>query len=225
MPLVFAVLLILALFIKDPGKSKYEKQRAESTYNSRRKTNATLEQKTLDSYMKKGIRFDEAFSRTAQDMVSAGFVPCIQKKEYGHISGSYEYKGVKYYEEDHYESSTTNLSLYKYDSEEVNERRKFLEREWRKTHTGKYNGEYDDRIYENFPETDYEYYESIHGRTLQNIAMEVGEVCRSDVYGVCQIVDREFSGKFKSRGTYILKVLDTGKTIRVNMESNSIHRA
>lgn len=54
-----------------------------------RKTNAKLEQYTLDQYLKRGKPFDEAYELTKTDMIQKGYVPCIPLKAYRRTPYSY----------------------------------------------------------------------------------------------------------------------------------------
>ena len=83
MPLVFAVLIMIVVFLNAKDSKKRAYKNSASYEKNRRKTNAKLEQRTMDTYMKHGYSADEAFKKSYEDMVLAGFEPCIPRSAYG----------------------------------------------------------------------------------------------------------------------------------------------
>lgn len=208
MPLVIAVLIILVIFFNTKDSIKNNARQAAIREKDRRKTNAVLEQQTLDMYMKHGYSFKDAFTQTYQDMVDAGYEPCIPREAYS--------KNV-----DGKESSFCGLNFFepqKYDSFWVRERRRDAEREWQRSHPGihisKAPPEVIERmVYKNFPTTEFAYLHDIKRSTMRLQAEPIGTFIIYPGLGTCEVLAHNWIGDGAADGTYTLRVLKTGKIV------------
>ena len=87
MPLIIAVLIILVVIVSARESNKKNATQSAIREKDRRKTNAKLEHHILDTYMKHGYSFDEAFDKAYQDMIEAGYDPCIPRSAYKNREG------------------------------------------------------------------------------------------------------------------------------------------
>lgn len=214
MPLVIAVLVILVVFFNAKDSSKNNARQASIREKDRRKTNAVLEQRTLDMYMKHGYSFNDAFTQTYQDMIDAGYDPCIPRDAYSkNVNGT--------------ESSFCGRSYgtyggafepQKYDSFWVRQRREKAKREWQQSHPGVHISkappeEIERMVYEHFPTTESAYLHDIKRSTMRLKAEPVGTFIIYPGLGTCEIIAHNWIGDGTAGGTYTLKVLKTGQVV------------
>lgn len=82
MPLIIAILVILVVFVSVRESKKKNDNLAAIREKDSRKTNARMEQQIVDYYMKRGYSFSDAYRKSYEDMVEAGYVPCIPRDAY-----------------------------------------------------------------------------------------------------------------------------------------------
>lgn len=209
MPLIIAVLIILVVIFNLKDSSKRANRMSAVYANTRRKTCAYMEQQILSKYLLYGLPFDEAFRKTYQDMVDAGFDPCIPKDAYSGTSSDY---------------ASTHLSkdFYEYDSAWV---RDLYKSKWTHGRSKYYKSHpvvpeyaYHDpmeiykEIHENFPTTDYEFSKAMSRIELENLTVPVGSFLIYPDYGTCEVVGYTYSYD-KTRGWYKLRVLKTNEVV------------
>lgn len=202
MPLVFAVLIIIVIVLNAKDSKKRAYKNSASYEKNKRKTNAKLEQKTMDMYMKHGYSAEEAFRKSYEDMVSAGFEPCIPRSAYGKNSS---YCKGKYGFDPEY-----------YDSYLVRDRRKDIREEWRREHPSEEmlsEEEVERRVYRNFPKNNSQYIADIKRRGNRTQAEPIGTFIIYPGLGTCEILAHNWVGDGSLSGTYTLKVLKTGKVV------------
>lgn len=202
MPLVFAVLIMIVVFLNAKDSKKRAYKNSASYEKNRRKTNAKLEQRTMDTYMKHGYSADEAFKKSYEDMVLAGFEPCIPRSAYGKNSS---YCEGKYGFDPEY-----------YDSYLVRDRREDAQEEWRLEHPREdmlSDEEIERRVYQNFPKNNSQYIADIKRRGVRAQAKPVGTFIIYPGLGTCEILAHNWMGDGASGGTYTLKVLKTGEVV------------
>jgi hypothetical protein len=142
MPLIIVVVFIIFIFVKLHEDKKEHDKLSAMRQKDRTKTNAVLERRLVDDYMKRGYSFDKAFRQSHEDILTAGYEPCIPRNAY-----SRNRNGVQ-------SSYCDNPSQY--DSFWVQQRRNVLVREWTSSHRGEpipYEL-IDEQIYTNYPQTD-----------------------------------------------------------------------
>ena len=200
MPLIIAVVVLLFIFIKlYEDKKAGDKTKAMRT-KDRAKTNATLERNLVDSYMKHGYSFDDAFRKSYEDMVAAGYEPCIPKNAYSKNSN-----GIQ---------SSYCHNPRDYDSFWVKQRRSAIVQEWVRIHPGEripYE-ELDAQIYADYPRTESQYLHDLKVQSSKSQAIPVGEYLIYPELGTCEVLSHNYFGNGVS-GTYTLKVLSTGKIV------------
>ena len=202
MPLVIAVLVIIVVFLNAKDYKKRDDSASAIYEKDRRKTNAKLEQYTMDMYMKHGYSADDAFRKSYEDMISAGYEPCIPRSAYGknssHCKGRYGFD-VEYY-----------------DSFLVRDRRKDIKEEWKREHPSEEmlsEEEIEVRIYQNFPKNNAQYIADLKRRSKRSEAKPIGTFIIYPGLGTCEIIAYNWIGDGTYGGTYTLRVLKTGKIV------------
>lgn len=220
MPLVIAVLVILVLIFNAKDSNKNNARQSAIREKDRRKTNARLEQRTLDMYMKHGYSFDEAFRKSYEDMIAAGYDPCIPRDAYSKNG-------------DGIQSSFCGYSFFepqKFDSFWVQQRREEAERQWQRSHPGTHLVDADPNVieamvYERFPTTEAQYLHDIKRSTELAKAEPVGTFIIYPGLGTCEILAHNWIGDGAAGGTYTLKVLKTGQVVTcVRIGDNKIRK-
>ena len=200
MPLVFAVLVIIVLFLNANDYNKNREKETSIYAKEGRKTNAILKQKIMREYMMQGLSADEAFRKSYEDMVKAGYEPCIPRSAYSANSSSMEYRDPQYF-----------------DSWLVKDRRKDYTEEWKNTHPGedigKHREEIEERVYLDFPKNEAEYIRDIKTRAKRNQAEPIGAYIIYPGLGTCEVLAHNWIGDGYFGGTYTLKVLKTGQIV------------
>ena len=208
MPLVIAVLVILVLIFNAKDSNKNNARQSAIREKDRRKTNARLEQRTLDMYMKHGYSFDDAFRKSYEDMVAAGYDPCIPREAYKNREGV--------------ESSLCGVyggnDVERYDSFWVKRRREDAKRKWQQSHPGVHISkappeEIERLTYDNYPTTEFAYLHDIKRSTMRLQAEPVGTFIIYPGLGTCEVLAHNWIGDGAFGGTYTLKVLKTGKVV------------
>ena len=208
MPLVIAVLVILVLIFNAKDSNKNNARQSAIRERDRRKTNAVLEQRTLDMYMKHGYSFDEAFRKSYEDMIATGYDPCIPRDAYSK-------------NRDGTQSSFCGYSFFepeKFDSFWVRQRREDAKRQWQQSHPGvhisKASREEIERLtYVNYPTTEFAYLHDIKRSTELAKAEPVGTFIIYPGLGTCEILAHNWIGDGATGGTYTLRVLKTGQIV------------
>lgn len=161
MPLVILVLFIVFLFVSANDSNKKYNREITIREKDKRKTNAKMERKLVDYYMKYGFSFDEAFKKSYEDMVAAGYDPCIPRNAY---EDNYSI---------HYQSSFCDCP-WKYDSSWVKQRKEVY-------------AEAD--VYRNFPKNDIEWSIDLKRQSLIKDTIPVGEYLIYPGLGTCEVID------------------------------------
>lgn len=214
MPLIIAVLIIIVLFLNAKDSKKWNDRQSSIREKDCRKTNARLEQKIMDTYMKHGYSADEAFRKSYDDMLAAGYDPCIPRSAYGKNSS---YCEGKYGFDPEY-----------YDSYLVRDRRKDIREEWRREHPSEEmlsEEEVERRVYRNFPKNNSQYIADIKRRSNRAQAEPIGTFIIYPGLGTCEILAHNWVGDGSLGGTYTLKVLRTGQIVSyVKIGDNKIQK-
>lgn len=208
MPLIIVVLIILVVIINANESKKKNATLSAIREKDRRKTNAKLEHHILDTYMKHGYSFDEAFKRAYQDMIDAGYDPCIPRSAYKNREGI--------------ESSSCGIyggnDVERYDSFWVQQRRDDAKRKWQQSHPGVHISkaspeEIDKLTYSNYPTTEYAYLHDMKRSASMASAEPVGTFIIYPGLGTCEVLAHNWIGDGAAGGTYTLKVLKTGQVV------------
>lgn len=204
MPLVLAVLIIVVIFLNAKDSAKWNAKQSALHEDWRRKTNARLEQKIMDSYMKHGYSADEAFRKSYDDMIAMGYDPCIPRDAYKKNSSSCWKLGAG--------------GPQRFDSLWVKQRRDEAKSEWQQIHPDVHISEASpeeiDRLtYKNFPTTEYAYLHDIKRSASKASAEPVGTFIIYPGLGTCEILAHNWIGDGAAGGTYTLKVLKTGQIV------------
>lgn len=202
MPLVIIAIIVIALLVHSKESNQRNAQLSGAEEHNRRKTNARLEHSTLDTYMKHGYSFKDAFDQTYKDMIAAGYEPCIPREAYS------DNKNGK-------ESSRCRVDVEKYDSFWVQRRREYAWEEWDQRHPGvKASPEEIDRItYDHYPTTKSEYSRDIRRSSMRLKAEPVGSFVTYPGLGTCEVIAHNWIGDGTYGGTYTLRVLKTGAIV------------
>ncbi len=193
MPLIFAAVAFLTLFVVlHDARKKYDRESADLAKRTR-KTNAYLERKLLDGFMKQGMTFGEAYAAAAEETVRLGYEPCIPKEAYGKAAGADPAPEETSWAED----------PGAYDSRTVRKRRELL-----------YGGERkpwnDGRIYEDFPADRYECRKESERRILKHKTIPAGRFIIYPGYGTCEILGHLYDAS-GTKGFYKVRVVGTGR--------------
>lgn len=204
MPLVFAVLIAIVIILNLKDSTKWNARQASLNEDYRRKTNARLEQKIMDSYMKRGYSADEAFKKSYEDMLAAGYDPCIPREAYGKNSSCATGRG--------------KTTVEQFDSMWVRKRREAVIEDWLRKHPGKLpchapSNLIDAVVYNNFPTTEAAYLHDIERLRMRSQAEPIGTFIIYPGLGTCEILAHNWRGDGAAGGTYTLKVLKTGKVV------------
>lgn len=204
MPLVFFVLIVLVI-IFNAKDSAVRCARASGSYaKDMRKTNAILEQRIMDDYMKHGLSADEAFKKSYEEIIAAGYEPCIPREAYGENSSwcSKKYK--------------RHFAPEEYDSFLVRDRRKDFREEWCNTHPGEdispHLEEIEQLVYQNFPTSIISYKADLNRREKRKAAVPIGKCIIYPGIGTCEVLAHNWIGD-GSIGYYSLKVIKNGGVI------------
>ena len=210
MPLIIAVVVIIVLIVwmRD---SKKERFRVSANYEKAcRKTNAPLERDVLDSFLKDGMTFNEAYSATQKRMCELGYEPCIPKRAYlGHTNNANSPQGLE-------TSLMADHSTEWYDSAAVKSRRDQIRREGR-TPT-------EEEVYASFPRNNIEYAVELKQNNVKTKAIPVGGSFIFPGLGTVEVVSHDFSHAAFGEGYYNVRVLKTGETTRVKVGDERIRR-
>lgn len=220
MPLIIA-LLIIAVGISWAWRSNKQSANLSAIREQdRQKTNAKLEHHILDTYMKHGYSFDDAFNQTADDMRAAGYIPCIPRTAYKNRDGI--------------ESSSCGVyggaDVERYDSFWVKQRREEAIRSWQQSHPGVHISkaspeEIDKLTYDNYPMTEYAHICDMRRSAIRASTYPIGTYIFYPGLGTCEVLAHNWIGNGASGGTYTLKVLKTGKEVtHVRIGDNKIRR-
>ncbi len=220
MPLVIAVLIILVLIVNIKDSNAKNATESSIYEKSRRKTNAKLEQRTLDMYMKHGYSFDEAFRKACEDMVSAGYDPCIPRAAYKKNSAGTQSSFCGY----------TFFRPEEFDSFLVQQKREDAMREWQQDHPDIHISEappeeIERMTYDNFPTTESAYLRYLGCSSMKSKAEPVGSFIIYPGLGTCEVLAHNWIGDGYYGGTYTLKVLKTGQVVtHVKIDDKRIER-
>lgn len=220
MPLVIAVLVILVLIFIAKDSNENNARQSAIREKDRRKTNARLEQRTLDMYMKHGYSFDEAFRKSYEDMIAAGYDPCIPRDAYSKNRDGTQSSFCGY----------GSFEPQRFDSFWVRQRREEAERQWQQAHPGTNLCDADPDVieamtYGNFPTTEFQYLHDIKRRTELAKAEPVGTFIIYPGLGTCEILAHNWIGDGAAGGTYTLKVLKTGQIVTyIKIGDNKIRK-
>lgn len=195
MPLIIAFIAIVVLFVSlHDSKKEYNRKSADYAV-SMRKTNARLEQETLDRFFRQGMSFNDAYEATLKEIVSLGYDPCIPRDAYGKKS-----KTCAFDKAPSSESETSWVeSPEKYDSHLVKMRKK------------DFNGN-DELVYKNFPKTHCEYEIDLKRSSLRAKTIEKGQWITYPGYGTCEVLGYNYS-PLGTKGTYKVRVISTGEIV------------
>lgn len=222
--LIFMIIVvgIIVLAMNSVESSKKQSKLSAIREKDRRITNARLERETVDKYVKYGLSFDEAFERAREDIIASGFDPCIPKGEY---------KVNKYGERNsptHYSTHICGRWPYdvskQFDSFAVKQRRNSIKQQWRNVHGDEIpSDELERRIYEAFPQTEFDYLRDLDAQIRVYKTIEIGSYITYPGLGMCEIIG--YNNPELSWGTYQLKVLKTGEVVNyVRIGDNRIQR-
>jgi hypothetical protein len=209
MPFVIAILAVIVVFRVVVEMNQTSSKENAMFVNDMRKTNAQLEQRTLEEHLKSGASFDEAYRMTENDLVKQGFVPCIPM--------------------DQYEPGSATLKNFRkassFDSNEVKRRREALIFFWNDGHNSAYHGEWDDHLYDDFPHTLRDYRRNLRVRDLYYKLVPVGKRITIPIWGTCEVIGYQFNSR-KTFATYILRVVGTDTILKhISVEDKQIRRA
>lgn len=208
MPLLFIILVIVVVCICGVEGSRNE-LRKRAIDPGRRSwfdlTNAAKEREIMDSYVKKGYSFDDAYVKTKTDITALGFTPCIPREAY---SLAYQDKkcDTRGWMAGHRKPSdcTTDISFKEFDSERV--------AAWYS------NAEafFKDSGYPGGVPYDV-FQEKVYNRKKKSWEFEVyrpipiGRYVTHPLLGECEVLDYYFYGDPVSSGRYKLRIVQTGE--------------
>lgn len=203
--IILCVIVAISCAINDQKDIVRNSSNEALTY---RKTNAVLERRIVDGFMKEGKTLDEAYHAGQAEICKRGFSPCIPKSKYGTVGFT---KDLMVFDTD--ESSYVG-DIEEYDSEIVRERRKQFRRE---------KIAFDDELlYADFPTNNYECQKELEGLILRRHAIPKGDLFTMPGIGVLEVVDYDYSKMKYGIGYYIAKETETGETRRVSMSDKRI---
>ena len=169
--------------------------------------------------MKHGYSFNDAFNQAAEDMIAAGYIPCIPRTAYKNREGV--------------ESSSCGMyggaDVERYDSYWVKQRREEAKRIWQQSHPGVHisqapTEEIERLTYNDYPTTELAHIRDMKRYQVRASAEPVGTYIFYPGLGTCEVLAHNWIGDGTS-GTYTLKVLKTGKVVTyVRIGDNKIQK-
>ena len=200
MPLIIIVLAVIVACLCARSFNKNSERQNNEYSAAARKTNAKMERNLVDQYMKQGKEFDEAFELARNDMLAAGYEPCIPKNSYnGH--------------------SSYCKNCEQYDSVAVRELRQDYKTECQNRGVQwSYEGE-DEYIYKSgrLPTSAFRYHQKLSSHWYD--AIPVGKYISTPLYGTCEVIDLDYK-----RSQNIVKILKTGQIVRIPFGDKRITR-
>ncbi len=193
MPLIFAAVAILTLIVVLHDARKKDARDSADCAKTNRKTNAWLERKLLDGFMRQGMSFGEAYAAAAEETVRLGYDPCIPREAYGNAAGADLAPEETSWVED----------PGAYDSRTVRKRRELLYGQMR-VHRN------DGRIYEDFPADRYGSRKETERRILKHKTIPAGRFIIYPGYGTCEILGHLYDAS-GTKGYYKVRVVGTGR--------------
>ena len=209
MPLIIIVLAIIVAISWSINSSKEQYRKNKEYTASARKTNAQMERSLVDKYMKLGKCFDEAFEMAKQDMLEAGFEPCIPRDAYKprYWSASDEAFGHKRPE------TSECYNCEQYDSHAVQMLKSDYRSQCQKRGVAYSKNDEDKYVYGDKLPTSAGQYSAYLTRKLkshQHDAVPVGNYISCLGLGTCEIVDLDYES-----ATHIVKVVQSGEIRRI----------
>ena len=218
MPLVIIIFVIVAVGViaLDSNKAKFRTLTCHE--NWRRMTNAHLEQALMSRNLLYGLSFDEAYRITCQQLVDAGYDPCIKPSDYDVHEGIW--------------GSVVKGSIRDFDSLHVKQLKEESVKNCKRSRIPHpiLNGveitvpddiELFKDIYKGFPTNEWEYLRAVKQKSLQTKVVPVGEMLVYVGYGTCKVISHNYNHN-KTSGTYTLRSLKTGDVITVSMTDSRI---
>ena len=212
MPLIIAVLIIIVA-VSWAKNSNKELSRQNKEYTAAaRKTNAKMERDLVDHYMKHGKSFSDAFESARQDMLSAGYEPCIPREAYKPKRWyAPPTSGIK-------PPETSECPEYeKYDSEAVKHLRDDYRRECRMKGVEWSQKDEDAYVYSDKLPTTPAQYSAYLSRLLKYEAVPVGKYISHTSYGTCEVISLDFE-----HSMHTVKVVKTGEIKHISFGDKNI---
>lgn len=202
MPLIIAVLIVVVVVSSLRNSSKESKREERIHTANSRKTNAKKERLLVDAHMKAGEPFDRAFELARQDIVKAGFEPCIPKTAYKSCQPIWDDLGAV--------ETSECPDFQRYDSNAVRLRREEYKTRCRKA--GRKHTEEGEEAYvygDDFPDTAVKYarYLNNYQKTHQIDAVPVGRYISYRGIGTCEVTALDFD-----KAEHEVRVVLTGET-------------
>ena len=199
MPLIIAVLIVIVLIVSVKESKREDNRKSRYNTTALLKTNASLEREIMDSFIKRGIGFNEAFDMAVSKIVELGYEPCIPKTAYKG-DGSETYYSSIVIDVDQYNSAAVRHRLYQY-----NNFKKKMGHFFTDAVT------YDEYVYDNFYTCSLAYDRDKNG-TLASELWALDDYVVNSRLGTCKVVGYVV-GKLGIPIYYQIKVLKTGEII------------
>lgn len=215
MLLIIAVLIIIVVLSCAKNSNKELMRRNREYTAAARKTNAKMERDLVDHYMKHGKSFNDAFESARQDMLAAGYEPCIPREAYKprHWTATLN-SGAKYPE-------TSECPDYdKYDSQAVKNLRSDYRMQCEKKDVKWSKNDEDAYVFsDRLPTTPAQYsvYLDRSIKTHQYESVAIGKYISYPGFGTCEVIDLDFE-----HSMHTVKVLKTGKIKRIPFGDKNI---
>lgn len=229
MPLVIAVLVIIWIFVVISDKGKQNIRAIADQSFECRKTNARFERAFMTDYLLSGLSFNDAFEKTQESIISAGFVPCIPRTAYkndkSHFVGELGCCTTNSWFGRKNIANVSTSYVYRidqYDSKAVQVRRELYEAKWNKTHPNEIMPEITDQeLYAGFPVNTTQVSNENCRKYEWRIASNIGDYLTHGRFGTCEIVGYEEPPMGKSL-MYKAKILDTGEVVIIPYDDKTI---
>ncbi len=169
-----------------------------------------MEYALAKAYMEHGYSLEDAFRESYADMYAAGFEPCVPRGVYSCVGAP--------------------RNIGDYDSKWTKHRQSFAREMWLIEHPGCSIDQASDQelyalTYDDFPTFEFTVTQEKNLMKLWGQALPIGTFIIYPGLGTCEILAHKWRRQGRLGGTYVLKVLRTGKTVdHVAIDSEGIVR-
>lgn len=211
MPLIIAVVAIIVFFVVSHDNKIDRDRNSANRAKDMRKTNAYLERRVLDSFLRQGMTFEEAYRATMYEMPKRGFEPCIPKDAYGNKDRKYGFSEI-------IDGETSCVpDPGQFDSYAVKMRRE-------EKYGLYYSGPIDESLYDGFPTTEGEYVRDLKRSSFKIMTVNVGEFITYPNYGTCEVIERNINPITQTSGYYVVLVISTGEIKNIKIGDSKIRQ-
>lgn len=218
MPLVMFVLVVIVLIVNANDSSKMAAKQKAFHDEADRKTNAQLEAMLVRRYGQLGKSFQDSYIAARQDLIEAGFVPCIPRTFWNEHLDLWKDNRAGY-------EKRVRYAVDQFNSTSIKNARDTFTRGW-------------ERAYGR-PPSEKELWEMLYEETPKGVSWQVSMNAREDIWlvikpigsyvlvsgkGTCEILAYDFGPEkhLSSIAFYEMIRLDNGELFKILIDSKDI---